>query len=293
MSKYFRLAILFSLLVSMVACESSQTTAEPPAATADPAPAKLTGAAAAPAMQANAGTKCKLTMGWDPWEPYQFMDVDGNVRGLDIELVTAIAEGADCELIFVEGRWVTLLGQLQRGEVDLLTGATRTEARDSFAHFTDTYRVEDFALFLRSEELAEYADRTLEELLADGFRIGITEQYVYGDKITTLREDPRYADQFVGATIGELNVARLLDMAIDGFIEDPFVAARLVRNKGLADDIASHPEEIHSGNVNLMFSKTSVEPEIAQRFNVALEALRASGGHQHILDKYLRTGSAR
>ncbi len=30
---------------------------------------------------------CTLVVGWDPWEPYQYQDLGGELRGLDVELI--------------------------------------------------------------------------------------------------------------------------------------------------------------------------------------------------------------
>lgn len=231
---------------------------------------------------------CELTVGWDPWEPYQFQDVDGNMRGLDIEILNSIADRAGCELEYKEGRWATLLRELQAGSIDLMTGATKTAARETFAFFSTPYRDEDFELYVRAGELGKYNSTDIVNLLDNGFRLGVTEQYVYGDTVSDLQENPKYADQFVGATIGALNYERLMDFDIDGFLEDPFVASSYIRNKGLADEIAKHPLVVHSGKVHLMFSQTSVPQDTVERMDTALADMRADGTYQEIVEKYLR-----
>lgn len=229
---------------------------------------------------------CTITMGWDPWEPYQYLDQDGKVRGLDIEIVSAIARAAGCTLKLVEGEWATLLVKLKDGEVDLLTGATRTESREGFAYFSDPYREEAFALYLRSEEAAGYAKRNLEQLLKEGFRVGVTLEYVYGDKISSLQDDPRYERQFDGVLVGEVNYAKLLNMEIDGFLEDPIVANAIMRRKGLKEDIKAHPDIVKSGEVCLMLSRASVEAETVQRLNDGLAKIKQDGTYGEILAKY-------
>lgn len=258
--------------------------AEPPPPPPDPDPPAEPVAAAPPAAET---ATCTLLMGWDPWEPYQYQDVDGNLRGLDVELVKAIAQTAQCDLSFVEGRWGTLMQRLQKGEVDMLTGATRNAARESFALFSQPYRPETFKLYVRQGEAQKYPFTSIAQLMQSDFRLGVTEQYTYGDNVTTLQEDPGLADKFVGATVGELNYARLLDFKIDGFLDDPFVAARAFRARNLNDQIMTHPIEIISGDVNLMFSKVSVTTETLERVDDAIRTLKADGRHRAIIDKYL------
>jgi polar amino acid transport system substrate-binding protein len=245
--------------------------------------------AAAPAAQP-AAADCALTMGWDPWEPYQYRDVGGDVHGLDVEIVSAIADMSDCRLSFVSSDWATLLDQLRNGDLDILTGATRNEQREQFAFFTDPYRDESFRLYVRAGEADEHASAGLEELLDAGFRLGVTQEYLYGGEVAALEQDPKYADQFVPAAIGEVNYSRLLNNEIDGFLEDPYVAATVLRRKGLTGDIKAHPFVINTDPVSLMISKASVPEETAQRINASLAQLKSSDAYQAILDKYLDAG---
>ncbi len=56
-------------------------------------------AAAAPATAvatAAPAPQCTLKLGFEAWEPYQFMSMDDQPAGLDIELVQAVATEMGC-----------------------------------------------------------------------------------------------------------------------------------------------------------------------------------------------------
>jgi polar amino acid transport system substrate-binding protein len=228
---------------------------------------------------------CRLTLGWEPKEPYEYRSVDGALAGLDIELVQAILTQAHCELLFAEGRWVTLVRRLQRGEVDVLAGAPRTPARETFALFSDPYRTGSFALYVRKGDATVQRSTSLQALLDTGFRLGIREEYSYGEGVDALQEDPHYADQFIGATLGDQNYQRLLDLEIDGFLEDPVAARIYIRKRGLQEEIEVHPLPIYGGDVALMFSR-SVDPAIVARINAAIAALKTESAWRSIVEKY-------
>lgn len=229
---------------------------------------------------------CVLTMGWDPWEPYHFTGVEGQVRGLDIDLVAAIAAGAGCRLEFLQGNWASLLRLVQVGELDLLVGATRTPEREEFAWFSDPYREERFMLFVRTGEKNQFAGRELAGLLAEGFRIGVTQGYIYDPEITRLQGDPELSGQFVEAAVGELNFTNMMDFRIDGFIEDPYVATAIERRRGWGDRMEPLDLEFSSGPVHILFSKATVEDSLVESFNRSLEKLRESGQYDAILARY-------
>lgn len=280
-SAAFRWLLLAGLL-ALSACEGDRS-AEEPAATGPKEQART-------ANRPPPSEECELTMGWDPWQPYQYRDVGGEVHGLDVEIVSAIADMSGCELSFVSSDWATLLELLRTGDVDILTGATKNEQREEFAYFTEPYRDESFGLYVRAGESDEYPSTDFEDLMAEGFRLGVTQEYLYGGVVSALEESPEYSDQFVPATVGEVNYSRLLNEEIDGFLEDPYVAATVMRTKGLTEEIEAHPIVIESDPVSLMISKASVSPQTAQRINRSLAELKSRDDYRNILDKYLDVG---
>jgi polar amino acid transport system substrate-binding protein len=246
----------------------------------------------APEPEASAGggtPDCQLTMGWDSWEPYHFLTPTGEMHGFDIQLVRTIGERAGCEIDFVRDSWAALLAKVASGEIDLISGATLTPERETFAYFSEPYRSEDFMLYVRSGELDTWAGNSLRELLASGMRIGVTDSYIYGDEVTALQDDTELSKQFTPAAVGDVNASRLLDGVIDGFIEDIFVATATIRRRGLENQIAVHPLALQSGGqVRFMFSRASTSEDIVARFNEALAQIEASGAYQEIEDRYLR-----
>ena len=252
-----------------------------------PDPQKITIETAAP-VPAEVVAECNLKMGWDPWEPYQYLSPDDDVRGLEVDLIGAMANKAGCDLTFVQDNWMNLLAGIRSGSVDLLGGATKTASRAEFAYFSDSYRHESFSLYIRPDESDKYADKSLLELLEGGFMLGVTQDYLYCPQINALQDDERFSSQFVRVPITEVNYYNLTQGHIDGFLEDPFVASFTIRRKGLQGQIEPLALEISSGDVSIIFSQESVEEETVQAFNMALAKIRETGEYEQILAKYRR-----
>lgn len=273
MKRLYAFNLLSCLLLMLAACSES-----PDANQAQSQKAETESSGTAP--------QCHLTMGWDPWAPYQYITPEDEVKGLEIDLVNAMAKEADCDVSFVQDNWMNLLNGIRDGQVDMLGGATKTESRESYAIFSDNYRDESFHLYVRSEDIGKFADRSLGELLEGDFRLGITEDYVYGDLVSALLDDDRFSSNLTTVPISEINYYNLIQNEIDGFLEDPFVAAYMIRSKGLQGQIESEALDIHSGDVAIIFSRKSVKAETVQAFNQALIKIKESGEYQKILDKY-------
>jgi polar amino acid transport system substrate-binding protein len=262
------------LALGLAACSDS---APPPTETANPAPTP----AAAPPPPA-----CELVMGWDPWEPYQYEIAGGHVFGLDVDLVTAVAADADCEISFRKGSWGELLAQLEAGEIHLLAGATRTEERAEFARFTRSYRDEEFLLYVHTARLDEFAGAELGDLLANGVRIGVIDGYLYGEPIARYQNDPAYDDQFIYSRIAETNVARLTDGGVEGIIEDKYVGASIIRHKDLNEVITPHPMRFSSNDVSIMVSRASVDEATFERLDASVGKLLDNGAIAMVLAQY-------
>lgn len=241
---------------------------------------------APPPLAPSPAESCTLTMGWDPWEPYHFEDVDGKLRGLEIELVEAIAEGAGCTVRYERGHWNQLLGKLDRGEIDLLSAATPTEERRAYALFSAPYRTESFRLFVRSGEVERFSGQDLAALIAAGMRIGTTLGYVYTPEISLLRDADATAGAFVDHPEAELAFLALIENRVDGVLEDPYVAAAILRRRGWQELVEQHPLDLGENQVSFMFSKASVKPEIAERFDRSLASLKQAGRLDAIIRRY-------
>lgn len=277
MKRVYSVGLISCLVFVLASCSDSSEPKKPePQQVAEKATPK----------QQESKPNCQLNMGWDPWEPYQYLTPENEVKGLEIELVSAMAKEAGCDLKFVQKNWMNLLNGIRNGSIDLLGGASKTKAREKFARFSEEYRNESFVLYVRKGEAGNFQGQSLKDLLASNFKLGVTEDYIYGDEVSALQDDQETAGKFVSVPTTEVNYYNLIQNQIDGFLEDPFVAAYTIKRKGLGDQIEAHPITVHSGNVALMFSKKSVTPETVVAFNTALAKLKESGKYKKILDKY-------
>jgi polar amino acid transport system substrate-binding protein len=230
---------------------------------------------------------CELVMGWDPWEPYQYEIAGGQVFGLDVDLLTAVVRNADCEITFRRGTWRELLHKLKAGEIDLLGGATRTADREQFAYFTVPYRAEQFSIFIAANRISELGVKPFEQLLSDGLRFGVIEDYLYGEPVSSSQDDPQFQDRFVYSSMAEINISRLLHGEVDGIIEDKFVGASIIRHKNLGSDIVRHPIRLSSNPVSIMVSRASVDDALFSKINASVGELQSNGAIDKVQAQYL------
>lgn len=228
---------------------------------------------------------CTLTLGYDSWEPYQFLDIGNQVRGLDIELLRMVTKRMSCKVEYSQGPWIELLARLKKGEIDILLGASKTEKRKQFAFFSEPYRSEQFTLYIRKGDSNSMTHKSVNEFIQNGKKLGVVDDYYYGDELSDLR-DENDDQQFISAIIGEMNIARLLDENIDGFLEDSIVGASMIRRKGLSSLIIPQGLSITTGDVYVMFSQKSVSQQTVDQFNKGLKAVIKSGEYDKLMKMY-------
>lgn len=284
MKNYWRTFLAAGVVTLLTACGSeskSDATASKPG---EQAPAPQAQAAAKPAQKTP--KSCKFTMGFDVWEPYQFIGFGREIQGMDVELIEMIADKLNCDVDYKQDSWGNLLALLKVGKIDFVLGASVTEDRKTFALFSEPYRTEAFQLYVRAHEEHRYRQATVADFVREKHKIGTIDEYFYGDELTALMDDEQYTDLFKPAFMGEINVARLIDGDIDGFLEDSFVGASLIRRKGLEKYVAPHQAKISTGDVYVMFSKATIKPEVVSEFNKALGELKANGEYDRLVAKY-------
>jgi len=229
---------------------------------------------------------CQLKLGFESWEPYQYVGLEQQASGLDIEIVQAVAGRMNCTLVLQHGTWQDLLGLFRQGQLDVLLGASKTAAREEFALFSEPYRAEQFQLFVRKDDVGKYNFASVAEMVAAKHKVGLISDYYYGEQITALYGDEQMRPQFVESSMSEQNIAVLLDDQVDAVLEDSFVGAAIIRRKGLEQQVQPHSIKLDETPIYVMFSKSTVQPEQVSSFNQALQQLKDSGDYQQLLTKY-------
>lgn len=217
---------------------------------------------------------CQLTLGWDLVKPYQYYDNSKQVVGFQIELVRAIMNELGCELILYQGQWHTLIDKLKKGEIDFIADMTITENRKTWGFFSEAYRKEYYILYVRKNKINEYEKKSVSELINDGFRLGLTDGFLYSDEIESLKKSDKTKALFKISDSNHQNYQLLADGEIDGLLEDSLVAGYTLREMDIGYLVESLALEVHTGDISYMFSKKSVSQSQVKAFNQALRKVK-------------------
>lgn len=219
---------------------------------------------------------CSFVFGVDNARPFQYKDYTGKAAGMQVDLVREIFKLLNCDLKFSYGSWDQLVNKLKAGEIDFLPDITPTKERDSYGYYSVPYRKELFTLYVRKNNYDEYLDKSFQQLLEEKFRVGLTSGYIYGKQIDSYIQNKPFSTNFHFSESNIANYQLILDLKIDGFLEDSIVAGYYLRRFKLGHVIKSLPVRFVNNEVVFMFNKHSVPQSFVNRFNRSLLRVKQS-----------------
>jgi len=233
--------------------------------------------------------KCnkELVNGWaGEWEPFITGAYD-KPAGLDMEVLNAVIRASGCtwkntNLVIP---WARHLGLIKLGELDLATAATWTKERAEYAYFTQPYRRESVAIFVRKSDLEKYVQYSLETLFDKLHTIGVERGNSYGTVMDELLA--AFDQQVEKVNDNKQNVSKLMNKRVDGYLGLLPYDSIQVKNMGFEDMIVPLPLSIvNTGDIHIMLSKEANSKEIFQALESGLFEIKNNGTYDAIITKY-------
>lgn len=231
---------------------------------------------------AQAQDMMKLKIGTEgAYPPFNNLEADGSLVGFDIDIAKALCEEmkADCE--FVTQDWDGIIPALQAGKFDaIIASMSITEERMEKVDFTNKYYNTPPALAAPKD--TDIAGVTKEDLAGKVVGAqGSTTHSNYAEATYTDSDVKLYptADEYKL----DINSGR-----VDAVVDDVIVLQDwLATDDGACCKIVgtiTPVVEIHGPGAGIAIRKG--EDELREKFNAAIDAIRANGKYKEINDKY-------
>lgn len=215
-----------------------------------------------------------LVMGTNAaFPPYEFVDDNNNIVGIDAEIAAAVAEKLGKELQIKDMEFDSLLTAVQSGAIDFaLAGMTVNEERKLTVDFSDTYAT-GVQVVIVSED-SKIA--TIDDL--DGKMIGV-QAGTTGDIYCTDDYGQEHVKQYNN---GALAVAALKNGQVDCVVIDNEPAKNYVKaNEGLKILDTEYAVEDYAAAIS------KENKQLQEDFNKALKELKDEGKIAEIIEKYI------
>lgn len=227
-----------------------------------------------------------LSLATGQWEPYGYYDANRRFTGIDADMVRAIFAEANCQLVELDPMPPTRnLSLFEIGEVDFMSGASRTPERLKRAYFSIPYREETVGMFALADSAASYrAIRSFADFVAGPLSLVAPRAGWYGqafeDQIPALQKAgrlSRFGD--FGQGIRMLAAGRATFMLGDAAAVEHAAAREGVKVQPLPFWVLQAP-------VHLMFSRVTVRQADVARIDAAIVRLQRRGALDQIRRSY-------
>ncbi len=232
--------------------------------------------------QVNAACQKTFTVSWLEWKPYQLREND-KVTGMDIELLDAVMNKAGCAYELKNIPWERSMRYIRTGDLDLALGTSKTAERSEWAYFSEAYRREIMAIFVRSDEYDRWNQaKNFEELVELKPRVIELRGAYYGSAWKKIKN--RF---FVHQLNGYEQLIQMLGVKrTDIVLTDLYNGKILARELGLEKQITTLDWNASDDNIYMMFSKKTVTQPDIDTVNRAILELRQSGALDAIIQRY-------
>lgn len=215
------------------------------------------------------------------YAPFNSLEADGSLVGFDIDIANALCEEMNAQCEFVTQDWDGIIPALLSGKFDaIIASMSITEERKEQVDFTNKYYNTPPAIAVpKDSTIAEATDAALA-----GKMIGAQSSTTHSN----------YAEEKLGSA--ELKLYPTpdeykLDIAngrIDAVIDDVVVLSDWLATEDgacckILGTLTADPV-INGEGAGIAIRKG--EDELREKFNAAIEAIRANGKYQEINDKY-------
>lgn len=121
-----------------------------------------------------------LTVGADPFPPYQYYDEDGNIKGSDYELVKKIFKHAGYEIKVILDEWNKIEYAIINKKIDVAFQVQHTIKREKKYFFSNLFRnaITEVVTGNKKLELNSYSEIEEKKL-----SVGVINNYTYGNDI--------------------------------------------------------------------------------------------------------------
>lgn len=208
------------------------------------------------------------------YEPFEYIDEDGNYTGFDIELMEEVASRLDMELEWQDIAFDGLIGALQSDKIDAIIAAmSATPEREEQVDFTDPYFIGADAIIVSEGsgiEITKNEDMT-------GHKVGV--------QTGTIQEE--WIDENIDAEVSRYERAEqaIMDLQsgrIDIVAMDYYAAAAFLDQGGI--EMALKTE--FSGE-HMAIAVKEGNTELRDEFDAVIDELQAEGFVDDLAMKYL------
>ena len=218
------------------------------------------------------------------YPPFNNLTADGKLEGFDIDIANALCEEMKAKCEFVTQEWDGIIPALQAGKFDaIIASMSITEERKQQVDFSNKYYLTPPAMIVpKDSTIADVSPAALA-----GKTIGVQGSTTHSNyaeaayKDSEIKMYPTTDEQELDIVNGRIDASMGDIGLLEGFLAKPEGTA-CCKMLGAITPVP----EFHGEGAGIAVRKG--ETELAEKFNAAIDAIRANGKYKEINDKYFK-----
>lgn len=217
----------------------------------------------------SSGEITKLVVGTDAtYAPMEYMDENGEIVGIDIDIVKAVAEELGIEVEFKNIGWEPLFPAVDNGEVDFaVSSITITEEREESFDFTDPYYVANQLILVPEDsDITSFADLEDKKVSAQINTTGhIVVKELLGETSTNI----------VAAETMPLAISEMINGNADASVGDNSTVNEYIKNNPNVEVKTIEDDSFEKEYYGLMVKKGNTE--VLELLNEGIQKIKENG----------------
>ncbi|SUO95486.1 transporter substrate-binding domain-containing protein [Suttonella ornithocola] len=213
----------------------------------------------------------------DPtYPPFEFIDEKGEIIGLDIDILKAIAKNQNFKLTFYHKDWSIIFNELTDKRADIIiNGFASTDLEPNIANISNPYLTSlDCISYLDDKNLSDWQKHTIavseDEILAKSLQEEVKNLVLVKTPFMALKE----------VILGNANWA-----AADCNLLKYYLNSPTIKNRGYNFKIKTIENNTNK-NVSLVIALNKDDEELLNKINTGLENIKKNGELETLLKKW-------
>ncbi len=211
------------------------------------------------------------------YAPFEFKDSDQTYKGLDVDLITAVAKLEGWNYKITYPGFDAAVNAVQSGSADaIMAGMTITDERSKVFSFSDPYYDTSIVIITTgSDNISKYSQ-------LKGKTVGAKTGSIAYDWLT--QHADKYGYSVKNFDTGDLMYNSLSSGSIDAVMDDAAVAQYAISQ---GQNLAIHMDGEQIGSFGFAVKKSSSHQNLVKQFNDGLKKLKANGTYDKIMTEWL------
>ncbi|MCW3171491.1 substrate-binding periplasmic protein [Shewanella subflava] len=233
-----------------------------------------------------------IQIGFNDWAPYAWIDDSGKAVGLDVDMLTLVANNLGCKVEFIPMPVKRAHQMLKVGSLDMMMGASYTSEREQYAYFSKSYRDEEVRLFVEAENTSSITVDKWQDIISKKLKLLAPSYGWYGQDYLATKDELLRQGLLITSPNATQSVQMLAykrgDILIGDSVSLPYIANQ---SEGLI--LSPLALVVDTNQIHFMLSKKANNVALLDKINQAISTLSNHGALARVMMKWQQLSVAK